>query len=89
MMLHQMCFWRGKIILQHVHQVCTLTPTLEARLPFSIIKQHWVSGSDCMQGMTLDSALHHVKTARPQAHPYVDCWKVSPRPFCLPPQSRL
>ena len=30
----------------------------------------------CMQGMSLDSALHEVKTARPQAHPYVDCWKV-------------
>ncbi len=30
-----------------------------------------------LQGMTLDDALHKVKTARPQAHPYVDCWKVS------------
>ncbi|KAL3160573.1 hypothetical protein ABBQ32_010511 [Trebouxia sp. C0010 RCD-2024] len=28
-----------------------------------------------VKGMTLDSALHEVKTARPQAHPYVDCWK--------------
>ena len=35
-----------------------------------------------MQGMSLDSALQHVKTARPQAHPYVDCWKVSPA-FCI------
>ena len=31
-----------------------------------------------LQGMTLESALQLVKTARPQAHPYVDCWKVSP-----------
>lgn len=28
-----------------------------------------------VKGRTLDSALHEVKTARPQAHPYVDCWK--------------
>ncbi|DBA89283.1 hypothetical protein WJX77_002609 [Trebouxia sp. C0004] len=28
-----------------------------------------------VKGMGLDDALHKVKTARPQAHPYVDCWK--------------
>ena len=32
--------------------------------------------------MSLDDALHKVKTARPQAHPYVDCWKVSPCSVC-------
>ena len=31
-----------------------------------------------LQGMGLDDALHKVKTARSQAHPYVDCWKVGP-----------
>ncbi|DBB11634.1 TPA: hypothetical protein ACH3X3_007018 [Trebouxia sp. C0006] len=28
-----------------------------------------------VKGMGLDDALHKVKTARSQAHPYVDCWK--------------
>ena len=40
-----------------------------------------------LQGMTLENALHLVKTARPQAHPYVDCWKVSPTPCILYPYS--
>ena len=41
-----------------------------------------------MQGMTLDDALNEVKTARPQAHPYVDCWKVSPAVCVLCPRLR-
>ena len=36
-----------------------------------------------MQGMTLEDALHKVRTARPQAHPYVDCWKVTPSLACV------
>ena len=29
-----------------------------------------------VQGQTLKEAVELVKTQRPQAHPYIDCWKV-------------
>ena len=31
-----------------------------------------------VQAMPLQEALHKVKSARNQANPYVDCWKVKP-----------
>lgn len=37
-------------------------------------------------GMPMDDAVHKVKTARPQAHPYIDCWKV-PTTSCTSPCS--
>lgn len=30
-----------------------------------------------VQGLSLQEAVAVVKAARPQAHPYIDCWKVS------------
>jgi len=30
-----------------------------------------------VKGVELDEALHIVRTQRPQAHPYVDCWRLS------------
>ena len=37
-----------------------------------------------VKGWQLDDAVGHVKAKRPQAHPYIDCWKVpaslAPRP---------